>query len=95
MEQPCPGRWKSFCILGLWLLVPVLAVLVLLMADTIPEMATEKKKDPQADVEGIGNELKSYRKGKKTKHPSIVEMNSIWDAIETMKFDLSEWWKGE
>jgi hypothetical protein len=76
-------------------LVPVLAVLVLLMADRIPEMASEKKIDPQADVEGIGSELQSYRKGKKTEHPSIVEMNSIWDAIETMKFDLSEWWKGE
>ncbi|MFM8173317.1 MAG: hypothetical protein ACKN81_07210 [Pirellulaceae bacterium] len=89
-------RWKASCLISSCLMVPLLAIVLLLFAGMMNQGARPHSRTPAgANSEDVAKDPKGSGRKKGTRHPSIVEMNSIWDAVETLKYDLSVWWNGE
>ena len=94
-------KWKISCLKASFLssfclLVPMLVIVLLLITEMMTPRPRPFSRTPSGVIQKDGaKDPKGNGRKKAIEHPSMVEMNSIWDAFETLKYDLSIWWNGE
>lgn len=96
MDKRKSSCLKASCLISFCLMVPVLVIVLLLIAEMMTPRPRPYSRTPSGVIQEDGaKDPKGSGRKKRIDHPSIVEMNSIWDAVETLKYDLSIWWNGE